>query len=197
MFKHTFQVNYIHDKTMRLVYFALALLMIAFGTGGIKANVSPFGADQVQRDGPRAVQTFFNWFYWFINIGALVACTLIVGVQQSNVFYGYCISVGTMFLAVIVFVAGRNKYLTKPPGGSQLTETAKIICQAIKNRKQNDGTWLEGAKSRFGGKFTEAQVENVKGLLRVIALFTLFIFYWTINAQVGLSLIACYSGLFF
>ena len=184
---------------MELVYFVLSLVMIALGTGGIKANVSPFGADQVQKDGPRAVQTFFNWFYWFINIGSLIAYTLVVYVQQSNVFYGYCITAGTMFLAVIAFVAGRNKYLTKPPGGSQLTETAKIICEAVRKRKQNAGTWLEGAKSRFGGKFSEAQVENVKALLRVIPVFILFIFYWTIYSQVGLlhSLCSVKSGLFF
>ena len=201
MFKTMFNVKSIHNKTMRLVYFVLSLVMIALGTGGIKANVSPFGADQVQKDGPRAVQTFFNWFYWFINIGSLIAFTVVVDVQQFYGFFlGYCITAGTMILAVITFVAGRNKYLTKPPGGSQLTETAKIIREAVRNRKQNAGTWLEGAKSRFGGKFSEAQVENVKGLLRVIAVFIfLFIPYWTIYSQVGLlhSLCTVKSGLFF
>ena len=187
MFKDLFHVKSIHEKTMRLVYFVLSLVMIAIGTGGIKANVSPFGADQVQRDGPRAVQAFFNWFYWFINIGSLIAFTVVVGVQQSNVFYGYCITAGTMFLGVIVFLIGRNKYLTKPPGGSQLTEFAKIIREAVRNRKQNTGAWLDGAKSRFGGKFSEVQVEDVKALLRVIAVFILFIVYWTIYSQVGLS----------
>ena len=186
MLKKLFNDNASHNKMARLVYFVLALVMIAFGTGGIKANVSPFGADQVQQDGPRAVQAFFNWFYWFINIGSLIAFTVVVGVQQSNVFFGYAITAGTMFLAVIVFLAGRNKYLTKPPGGSQLTETAKIICEAVRNRKQNTGGWLDGAKSTFGGKFTDAEVEDVKSLLRVIAVFILFIFYWTIYFQVSL-----------
>ena len=196
-FKSVFNV---HNETMGLVYFVLSLLMIALDTGGIKANVSPFGADQVQKDGPRAVQTFFNWFYWFINIGSLIAFTVVVEVQQSYGFFpGYCITAGTMILAVITFVAGRNKYLTKPPGGSQLTETAKIILEALRNRKQNAGTWLEGAKSRFGGKFSEAQVEDVKALLRVIPVFILFIPFWTINSQVGLlhSLCSVKSGLFF
>lgn len=187
MFKKILNVETIHNPTMRLVYFVLALVMIAFGTGGIKANVSPFGADQVYQDGPRAVQAFFNWFYWFINIGSLIAFTVVVGVQQSNVFYGYCITAGTMFLAVIAFLAGRNKYLTKPPGGSQLTETVNVIRNAVRNRRQNAGRWLDGAKSRFGGKFSEVQVEDVKALLRVIAVFIFFIAYWTIYSQVRLS----------
>ena len=186
MIKKLFHHNNIgHDKNMRLVYFVMALVMIAFGTGGIKANVSPFGADQVEKDGPRAVQSFFNWFYWFINIGSLIAFTVVVGVQQTNVFYGYTITAGTMFLAVITFVAGRNKYLTKPPGGSQLTETVKIIYQAVKNRHiPNVKVWLDRAKNSFGGKYAEGQVEDVKSLLRVIPVFMLFIAYWTIYSQV-------------
>ena len=185
MLKELLGRNAAHDKAARLVYFVLALVMIAFGTGGIKANVSPFGADQVQQDGPRAVQAFFNWFYWCINVGSLIAFTVVVWVQQNNFFYGYAITAGTMFLTVLAFLTGRNKYLTKPPGGSQLTEIAKILCEARRNRKQNTGGWLDGAKSAFGGKFTHAQVEDVKSSLRVIAVFFLFILYWTISSQVS------------
>ena len=188
MIQRLFHTSATHGETMRLIYFGLALLMIALGTGGIKSNVSPFGADQVKQSGQRAVQTFFNWFYFFINVGSFIAFTVVVAVQQSNVFYGYCITAGSMFLAVIVFLAGRNQYLTKPPGGSQLTEIAKIICEAVRNRKQNAGTWLEGAKWRYGGKFSEVEVEDVKALLRVIAIFGLFIVYWTIYSQVGISI---------
>ena len=188
MIQTLFHTQATHNDKMRLIYFGLALLMIAFGTGGIKANVSLFGANQVKQDGQRAVQSFFSWFYFIINVGALVAFTVVVGVQQSNAFYGYCIPACTMFFSVIVFLAGRNHYLTKPPGGSQLTETAKIICEAVRNRKQNAGTWLEGAKSRYGGKFSEVEVEDVKALLRVIAIFGLFIVYWTVYSQVGVSI---------
>lgn len=177
-----------HERTARLVYFVSALVMIAFGTGGIKANVSPFGADQVQQDGPRAVQAFFNWFYWFINIGSLIAFTVVVWVQQKiNVFYGYAITAGTMLIAVITFVSGRNKYLTKPPGGSQLTETVEIIYHALKNQSTPSAKmWLDRAKSSFGGKYMDAKVEDVKTLLRIIPVFILFIVYWTIYSQVQL-----------
>ena len=43
--------------------------------GGIKPCVSTFGADQFDEDDPRDRRekaSFFNWFYWSINIGALV-----------------------------------------------------------------------------------------------------------------------------
>ncbi|XP_022792601.1 solute carrier family 15 member 4-like isoform X1 [Stylophora pistillata] len=176
-------------NSARVVYFIIALVLITFGAGGIKANVSPFGADQVKQDGPRAVQSFFNYFYWFINIGALLAFTVVVGVQQADIFSGYAIVVGTMFLVIIVFITRRNKYLVRPPGGSQLTETAKIIHNAIKNRNQNTGGWMDGAKVRFGGKFDDAQVEDVKAVLRLIPVFITFIFYFAAYSQISTSVL--------
>ncbi|PFX24403.1 Solute carrier family 15 member 4 [Stylophora pistillata] len=173
------------DATARTVYFVVALGIISFCTGGIKANVSPFGADQVKQDGPGAVQTFYSWFYWFINIGALIAYTAVVWLQQTDVFSGYAILIVTILLAMVAFLARRNKYVVKPPGGSQLTETAKIIWEAITKRKQNTSRWMDGAKIRFGGSFGDAQVEDVKALLRVVPVFITFIVYFVIFSQMG------------
>ena len=40
--------SFAHDHTIRLVYFVISLVLISFGTGGIKANVSPFELGQLQ-----------------------------------------------------------------------------------------------------------------------------------------------------
>ena len=61
-----------------------SLYVIALGTGGIKPNVSAFGADQFDEGDPRdrkEKRSFFNWFYFFVNIGSLLAVTVIVWVQ--------------------------------------------------------------------------------------------------------------------
>lgn len=54
----------------------LAIYVIALGAGGIKPNVSTMGADQFdpqyEQDKKEAAQ-FFSYFYWSINLGALVA----------------------------------------------------------------------------------------------------------------------------
>ncbi len=49
------------SDSFKQAYFFIALIAIAIGTGGIKANVGPFGAQQLEDDGEKAVQTFFNW----------------------------------------------------------------------------------------------------------------------------------------
>jgi len=46
----------------RTGFFLSALAFIAIGTGGIKSNVAPFGAQQVEYLGPEAVQSYFNWY---------------------------------------------------------------------------------------------------------------------------------------
>ena len=67
----------------------ISLFLVAVGTGGIKPNVSSFGADQfddrIDQD-RREKQSFFNWFYFFINVGALFASTVIVYIQDQDLW---------------------------------------------------------------------------------------------------------------
>ena len=177
------------SQPIRVLYLVLGLFLVAFGTGGIKANVSPFGADQVEQDGPRAVQRFFEWFFWFINLGALLSYTGVVYIQQNFDFvFGYGIAVFSMFLSVVIFVTGKRKYVYKPSGGSHLSNTVKIIGQAIKNRKKvaakNVGSWLDRAKIQHGGAHTVEEVEDVKVLLRIIPVFATFIVHFVVYFQV-------------
>jgi dipeptide/tripeptide permease len=53
-----------------------AIYMIAIGTGGIKPNVSTMGADQFDHryaQDRKEGESYFNYFYWSINLGALIA----------------------------------------------------------------------------------------------------------------------------
>lgn len=52
------------QSTISSVLFFIALYTIALGTGGIKPNVSTFGADQFLDTRPKDVEqkaSFFNW----------------------------------------------------------------------------------------------------------------------------------------
>lgn len=51
--------------------FIIEFYLIALGTGGIKPDVSSFGADQFDENGEterKMKSSFFNWFYFPINI---------------------------------------------------------------------------------------------------------------------------------
>ena len=172
-------------------FLAVSLILIAIGTGGIKANVSPMGADQVEHEGPEMVQKFFDWFYWFIQIGGILAYTVVAYIQQNvSFFYGYLITATSMTLATILLLLGRNHYIIPPPKGSYTVDTIRIIAGGLKKKLCGDKSrfrnhWLDGAKVTKGGGFPDDKVEGVKCVVRLIPVFLTFIFYWTLYGQVG------------
>ncbi|XP_029180571.2 solute carrier family 15 member 4-like [Acropora millepora] len=170
-------------------FLGISLLLISVGTGGIKANVSPLGADQIENEGVTVVQRFFDWFYWFIQLGSFLAYTAVVSVQQDvSFFYGYVITASSIFIAIILFVSGRNYYVIQPHKGSYMADTCKIIWQGLKNnqcicRRFNELHWLDRAKESFGGIWSDQRVEDVKAVVGIAPIFLTFILYWTIYGQ--------------
>ena len=171
-------------------FLAVSLILISIGVGGIKANVSPMGADQLKDEGEHMVQRFFDCFYWFIQVGSLLAFTIVVYVQQEvSFFYGYLITAISMVVLAILLLIGRNYLTLYSPKRSYLTHTLRIICGGLKHKLCCKKTpvlahWLDGAKMTKGGKFSEDMVEGVKSVVRLMPIFLAFIFYWTIYGQV-------------
>ena len=172
-------------------FLAVSLILIALATGGIKANVSPMGADQLQDEGQDMVRKFFDWFYWFIQVGSLFAYTIVAYVQQEvSFFYGFLITTASIACATILLLIGRNHYILHPPQGSYLTDTLRIIRGGLKDKlccKTNSSLthWLDGAKHSLGGRFSDEMVEGVKSVVRLFPIFLTYIFYWTLFGQVG------------
>ena len=187
----------------REAFMVVSLFLISVGTGGIKSNVSPLGADQIESGGAQMIQHFFDWFYWFIQLGSFLAYTAVVYVQQEVSFFsGYVITASSMLVAVILFVLGRNHYVVHPPKGSYLTETLKIIWYALKagscRKTRKVEHWLDRAKESNGGKFPDERAEDVKSVTRMIPIFLTFIIYWTIYGQVcSIPLNSCVAFMFY
>ncbi|KAM3346527.1 hypothetical protein ACQJBY_020847 [Aegilops geniculata] len=112
----------------------VGLYLVALGTGGIKPCVSSFGADQFDEndDGERrSKSSFFNWFYLSINIGALVASSVMVYVQEHYGWgWGFGIPAVVMAVAVSSFFVGTPLYRHQRPGGSPLTRIAQVLVAA-------------------------------------------------------------------
>ena len=66
---------------------------------------------QVERLGEQAVQSYFSWFYWFVNVGGCIAYLVVVDVQQQVGFdVGYLIPAASLLVALIIFLVPRNYY---------------------------------------------------------------------------------------
>ncbi|XP_049398896.1 protein NRT1/ PTR FAMILY 8.2-like [Solanum stenotomum] len=114
-----------------------ALYLIALGTGGIKPCVSTFGADQFDELDKKESQkkyAFFNWFFFAINMGALLGITLLVYVQQEKGWtWGFGVPTIAMFTSIVVLIVGFKKYRYKKPMGSVFTRFVQVIVVSIRN----------------------------------------------------------------
>ncbi|BAT81560.1 Protein NRT1/ PTR FAMILY 8.1 [Vigna angularis] len=114
----------------------VALYLIALGTGGIKPCASSFGADQfddADETEKEHKSSFFNWFYMSINVGALVAASLLVWVQTNVSWgWGFGIPAVAMGIAVVSFFSGTKLYRNQKPGGSPLTRICQVIVASIR-----------------------------------------------------------------
>ncbi|VAI62449.1 unnamed protein product [Triticum turgidum subsp. durum] len=115
----------------------LGLYLVALGTGGIKPCTSALGADQFDSADPVERVTkgsFFNWYYFLVNVGSLLSTTVLVWVQD-NVGWGvgYAIPMVFMGFGLVVFVSGRKVYRYKKLGGSPLKRLSQVVVAAARN----------------------------------------------------------------
>ncbi|DAZ96650.1 TPA: hypothetical protein N0F65_009213 [Lagenidium giganteum] len=122
---------------------------VAIGAGGIKPNVVVLGADQFNVDIPaqRAEKdSFFNWFYWAINIGATFSYGVLTNLAVNGIpgyvsadygfFVSFLIPAVVFVVAFVVFYSGKPRYRRVPPKGSALSQFFAIVMQAGKSSAQ-------------------------------------------------------------
>eukprot|EP00462_Mataza_sp_D1_P018959 CAMPEP_0175132628 /NCGR_PEP_ID=MMETSP0087-20121206/7173_1 /TAXON_ID=136419 /ORGANISM="Unknown Unknown, Strain D1" /LENGTH=505 /DNA_ID=CAMNT_0016414989 /DNA_START=189 /DNA_END=1706 /DNA_ORIENTATION=- len=177
------------EKLLSSGIFFFSLYVVALGTGGIKPNVSTFGADQFDDQNPvEAAQKegFFNWFYFSINVGAFVSFTVIAYICQNVSFaVGYVIPTVVMALSILIFVAGKPRYTISPPAGSTLSTFFKICWEALVRPRTAGASLMDKAKVAYGGSHNDEDVEDAKSLLKLFPFLGLCIVYNAVYSQMS------------
>ncbi|WOH10990.1 hypothetical protein DCAR_0830467 [Daucus carota subsp. sativus] len=128
-----------HPTSLQLGVFYTGLYLIALGTGGIKPCVSSYGADQFDdsdESEKKSKSSFFNWFYLSINIGALVAATVLVWIQTNVSWgWGFGIPAAAMAIAVVSFFSGTRLYRNVRPSGSPFTRIFQAVVASIRKSR--------------------------------------------------------------
>ena len=115
----------------------LALLVISIGEGAYKANITAFGGDQLQGQDETRYRTFFNWYYWSINVASFTAYSAIAYIEQEKTFVlGFGILLACIALAGVIFCICRSHYITHPPSGHILKKMYNIIKEARLKKKE-------------------------------------------------------------
>jgi len=178
----------------------IGLLMVAFGTGGIKPCVSTNVGDQFTSKNQHLIERAFSWFYLAINWGSSISiffCPILLNNPKYGPRWAFGMPAAMMFLATLVFWLGRKKFVVIPPAGKAWvkevfsTEGVKLVlnliviyffvaCFWMLWDQSNGNTWTLQAQSSlmnknlgFGITVLPAQIQVVNGLF-IIALIPVF-----------------------
>ncbi|KAJ0288817.1 hypothetical protein COL940_001807 [Colletotrichum noveboracense] len=155
----------------------VGMITIGFATGGFKPNISPLITEQLEidhltvrtmKDGERVIvdpaitiNRVYNWFYLFINIGALVGQISMVYAEKYVGFWlSFTLPTCMLALCPLVMWWGKGRYRDQPPSGSVLGPALRTFFFAQRGRwsinpvktwrNMHDGTFWENVKpSRF------------------------------------------------
>ncbi|KAL5625509.1 hypothetical protein BROUX41_005569 [Berkeleyomyces rouxiae] len=203
----------------------IAIITIGFGTGGFKPNISPLIVEQLPnqhmrvettKSGERVivdptltVEHVYNWFYMFINVGALLG-QISMSFAEKYVGFWLAFLLPTVMLSFcpLVMLWGRRRYVRREPDGSVLGPALKTFMLAQKGRwsinpfatwrNMHDGTFWDKVKpSSFapGTKpqwmtFDDAWVDELRRGFSACSVFCWYPIYWLTYNQLNNNLVS-------
>ncbi|RHN76777.1 putative proton-dependent oligopeptide transporter family, major facilitator superfamily [Medicago truncatula] len=122
--------------------FGTKFRIVSIGTGCVRPCSIAFGAKQLAMKGNsddgngRILDSYFNWYYTSITVSTITALSMITYIQEN---LGWKIGLGVpavlMLISAISFVIGSPLYVKVKPSESLLTNFARVVVVATKNRK--------------------------------------------------------------
>ena len=171
-------------ETRAGLYAGLAL--IAMGAGGIKPCVSAFVGDQFRPDQKFLLAKVYGLFYWMVNLGSATSTLLIPWLLKK---YGPPVAFGVpgvlMVLALVIFVAGRKRYVYVAPTGPNPHSFVKVVATALARRGQRPpgADWLETARAVHPAD----AVDGARAVFRIMGVFVMVTGFWALFDQHGAS----------
>ncbi|KAM8818910.1 solute carrier family 15 member 3 [Rhynchonycteris naso] len=170
----------------------VGLLLLALAASSVRSNLTSFGADQVMELGRHANRRFFNWFYWSINVGAVLSLLVVAFIQQNISFLmGYSIVVGCVGLAFFTFLFSTPVFITKPPTGSQVSSMLKLALQSCcprlwcqqSARDPQGADLLPDQRSPQPGPSPQEDIANFRLLVKILPVMVTLVPYWMVYFQ--------------
>lgn len=171
------------------------LILIGFGTGGIKPCVSAFGGNQFNPvTQTKEITTFFSIFYLSINVGSIIGTFFTPLLRTVKCFDNDCFPLAfgvpsiLMLVAVVVFAVGTPFYKKDfvKGGKSIIFQTIGCVALSLKNKIKNSkfekkAHWLDYAE----GKYDKKMIADVKIFFKVSFCFLPLPLFWALFDQQG------------
>jgi len=180
----------------------VAMFIIGIGTGGIKSNVGPLIAEQVQttkpfirhlENGKRVivdpgvtVQRVYMVFYMSINIGSISAIATTTLEQKIGFWSAYLLPLLMFGIGFIILVSGKKRYIIKPPQGEIIGNCFKALWIASKNSFDLDAakpSLQQPGKKKYHIVWSDEFVDELKTALLAGKVCLFFPIYWVTFSQ--------------
>jgi dipeptide/tripeptide permease len=144
---------------------------------------------------PRSSPAFSCTFYFAINLGS-VCSTLITPSIRSHWSYAAAFGLPAilLFVATLIFIAGKRRYRRVPPAGSVVSRSLGAIFLALWRKTKSAVSscsarryaplepvehWLDHARDRYG----DVIITDLRGALRAAAIFIPLPAFWALFDQ--------------
>lgn len=176
-------------KEARTTCLYVGLMLIAFGSGGIKPCVSAFLGDQFRPDQRHLLQKAYAAFYWSINFGSFFSLLLIPQIKNYSWAWAFGVPGILMALATLIFWLGTRHYVMVPPARQSRTAGFFAVLVAAwqhrRNRPPGTGFW-EGARQRY----SEAEVRAAASVGPILSIFAMVPVFWALFDQTHTTWVA-------
>ncbi|KAJ0973236.1 hypothetical protein J5N97_021195 [Dioscorea zingiberensis] len=155
---------------LQAITFYVSIYLVAFAQGGHKPCTQAFGADQFDQNDPfesKSRSSFFNWWYFGMNLGIFFTFFLTYVQDSISWGFGFGIPCMAMVLALIVFLSGTRTYRY-----CTLDETSPFI-------RIGKACWRASTEKtpQIGDG------EEAKGVLRLFPIWTTCLIYGVVFSQ--------------
>ncbi|GAD95050.1 MFS peptide transporter, putaitve [Paecilomyces variotii No. 5] len=197
--------------------FTIGLVIFGIGAGGFKSNIAPLIAEQYKEtrqwikvipktgervivDPAQTITRIFLYFYFMINVGALLGSIAMVYAEKYVGFWlAYLLpTIMFCFCPVVLFLC-RNKYDVTPPTGSVVLKALKLWSLALKGRwswnpvtlvknLRGDDFWERVKPSKIENRpqwmtFDDQWVDEMRRAIKACAVFLWYPIYWLAYGQ--------------
>ena len=178
----------------------ISYVFIILASGGFRSTIIPFGADQLEAASSSELSSYFYWYYFATQIGGAplnVPISYIISLllpSKEAALAQVMIALAVVSLGLILHIVLRHWYFKNVRTENCVKLVMQVSWYAATVRRQmpqyrrafryGEGKIprIELAKQQYDGKFSGAQVEDVKTFCRIcLILFTFGGFFFSMN----------------
>ncbi|KAK5997345.1 Peptide transporter PTR2 [Cladobotryum mycophilum] len=181
--------------------YIVAIIIIGFGTGGIKSNIAPLIADQytrttmaikTEKSGERVIidpaityQRIYLIFYWCINVGSLSLIATPFMEKYEGFWTAFLLCFLVFNFSIIILLARRKSYIVRPPQGTVITDAFKAMGMMIAARNMDAAkpSWRAANGKTRVVNWNDQFIDELKRALIACKVFVFFPIYWVCYGQ--------------